>query len=153
MSTVRVFPFARDFATFPRLLLRRLPPWPSLLPPTPLLLTLVFPVHTPRPSIPPVPFLRYPNPDRLRPGGERVRGRETGRGVRIRKGSRDCWFFFPPLFSLCLVRGAAVGGVFGRWRPLLRGKCWNQLDNNCEKVSSWSRHRWQFNSPLPPRFD
>lgn len=70
-------------------------------PTTPLLLTLVLPVHTiaPRPSIPPVPVLRYPNSDRVRPGGERVRGRDRGRGDRIREGSRDCWFFSSSLPS------------------------------------------------------
>lgn len=107
------------------------------------------PLHPSGPG-PPLPQLR-PCASR-RWEGERQRQREGG----SYKGGISrllIFFFFSPLFPFCLVRGAAVGGVFGRWRPLLRGKCWNQLDNNCEKVSSWSRHRWQFDLPPPSRID
>lgn len=123
MSIVRVFPFARGFVTFPRLLFWRLPSarrssLPHFL--TPCLLRS----HPPaRPIIFLFPFL----PDWQRPCGEGTR----------EEGSRDCWTFFSP------KRGAVVGGVFGRWRPLLRGKYWNPTDNNYKKVLSLSVNSWQ----------
>lgn len=96
-------------------------------PPTPLLLTLVFPVHTPPPSplhpSVPVPPLPQPSPDRQRPGGERLRGRQGGRGSYMGGISRLLNFFFSPLSFLPSQGGRQWGGVFGRWRPLLRGKC------------------------------
>lgn len=102
MSIVRVFPFARGFVTFPRLLFWRLPS--ARRSSLPHFSPLVFSVHTPPPA-PPSFCSRFSHTGCV--PAARGHGRRDLAIVEL---------FFPK-------RGAVVGGVFGRWRPLLRGKC------------------------------
>lgn len=127
MSIVRVFPFARGFVTFPRLLFWRLPSarrssLPHFL--TPCLL------RSHSPPAPPSFCSRFS---------------QTGCVPAVRgHGRRDL-----AIVELFSPRGGAVaGGVFGRWRPLLRGKCWNPTDNNYKKVLSLSVNSLQLNLVL-----
>lgn len=132
MSIVRVFPFSRDFVTFPRLLFWRLPS--ARRRSLPLFLTPL-PRHTSPLFLPPA----FPSSLALvccTVGfGE---GGGPGGGI-----SRLLGFLF--------FRGG--GGLFGRWRPLLRGKCWNSkhivIENkvflSCDKtLAGWSGFRWCF---------
>lgn len=109
MSIVRVFPFARDFVTFPRLLFWRLPP---------------LAVATPSPSSHPFfpvtpPPLSLPAVSSSLPALSRwlCRG-DKGRDLAI----VELFLFF-----------RSGGGIFGRWRPLLRGKYWNSTHNVFKK--------------------